>query len=68
MAGLQDAILNGFVREMEQEAAGREVWAFIATYDEHGQFAWKAYAEGDDYDDVMLGSEKVTFASVKDVD
>ena len=48
MAGLQDAILHEFANEMEREAGGREVWAFIATYDENGQFAWKADALEED--------------------
>lgn len=70
MAGLQDAILHEFANEMEREAGGREVWAFVATYDENGQFAWKAYATDVDEDgihnEIMLGSKKVKFASVKD--
>lgn len=70
MAGLQDAVLNEFAREMEREAGDREVWAFIATYDENGQFAWKAYALEEDEEgftgEVMLGSKKVRFDSVRD--
>lgn len=70
MAGLQDAVLNEFANELEREAQGREVWAFIATYDETGQFAWKAYAIDEDEDgcvnDVMLGSKKIKFSSVTD--
>lgn len=70
MAGLQDAWLNNFANEVSREAAGREVWAFIATYDENGEFAWKAYATEVDEDgianEVMLGSKKVKFSSVSD--
>lgn len=66
MAGLQDALLNNFANELCQEAEGKEVWAFIATYDESGAFAWKAFAETEDGEDIVLGSDRVTFKSVKD--
>lgn len=67
MAGLQDALLNNFANELEREAGDREVWAFIATYDERGEFAWKAYADADDLGNVAtLGSKMVKFESVKD--
>lgn len=71
MAGLQDAILHEFANAVNVEAGGREVWAFIATYDENGEFAWKAYATDVDedgvYNEVMLGSKKVKFGSVEDI-
>jgi len=67
MAGLQDALLNNFANELCQEADGKEVWAFIATYDRNGELSWKAFAETKDGDDIVLGSEKVSFDSVKDI-
>lgn len=66
MSGLQDALLSNFANELTREAGDSEVWAFIATYDEHGELNWKALAETQDGEDIVLGSKLVTFASVKD--
>ena len=68
MAGLQDALLNNFANELCQEAEGQEVWAFIATYDERGAFAWKAVAETEDGETIVLGSEKLSFDSLKGIE
>ena len=66
MAGLQDALLNSFANELCHEADGKEVWAFIATYDKNGEFAWKGLGFNDEGEDIVLGSDKVTFGSVTD--
>jgi hypothetical protein len=66
MAGLQDALLNNFANELTQQAGDKEVWAFIATYDSNGNLNWKAFANGNDGEELVLGSELVTFESVKD--
>ena len=66
MAGLQDALLNNFANELCQEAEGKEVWAFIATYDEKGECAWKGLGFNEEGEDIVLGSDKVTFGSVTD--
>lgn len=65
MSGLQDGLLQNFAAEMVSEAGGREMWAFIATYDRNGELNWKAFGF-DDGEDIVLGSEMVTFGSVND--
>ena len=57
--------IKEFAAEMTDAAGNREVWAFIATYDRNGELAWKAFGF-DDGEDIILGSELVTFGSVND--
>lgn len=58
--------IDGMVEAMKAQAGDKEVWAFIATYDETGNLDWKALATDDERGDYTLGSPMVTFASVKD--
>ena len=57
--------IKEFAAEMTDAAGNREVWAFIATYDRNGKLDWKAFGF-DDGEDIILGSELVTFGSVTD--
>jgi hypothetical protein len=65
MSGLEGSRIKEFAAEMSDAAGDREVWAFIATYDRNGELSWKAFGF-DDGEDIVLGSELVTFGSVND--
>lgn len=66
MSGLEGSRIKKFAEEMTDEAGGREVWAFVATYDRHGFLNWKAFGFDADGVDIVLGSELVNFGSVND--
>lgn len=66
MQGLQGSLIKEFAADMTAAAGDGQVWAFIATYDKHGELSWKAFGENEDGEDIILGSELVTFGSVND--
>lgn len=69
MGGLQDyGKIDQFVAEMKELAGDDSVWAFVATYDQNGEFNWKAYAVNEALDaDIGLGSQTNLFDAVEDI-